>query len=67
MRKIQLLTNSISRKNFMALTGLFLCLFLVIHLAGNLQLLLPAEKAHWQYNYYSEILTHNYIIKFISY
>ena len=27
----------------MALTGLFLCFFLVIHLFGNLQLLLPAE------------------------
>lgn len=67
MSKISILSNSISRKNFMALTGLFLCFFLVIHLAGNLQLLLPAEKAHWQYNYYSELLTHNYLIKFISY
>ncbi len=51
----------------MALTGLFLCLFLVIHLAGNLQLLLPAERAQIQYNFYSELLTHNIIIKVISY
>lgn len=51
----------------MALTGLFLCLFLVIHLAGNLQLLLPAERAQVQYNLYSEILSHNIIIKVIAY
>lgn len=40
-----LLKSSIGKKVFMALTGLFLCLFLVGHLAGNLQLLLPAENA----------------------
>ena len=38
-----LLRHTLSRKNLMALTGLFLCFFLVIHLFGNLQLLLPAE------------------------
>lgn len=59
--------NSLGRKNLMAVTGLFLCLFLVIHLAGNLQLLLPADRARLQYNLYSEILTHNIIIKAISY
>ena len=51
----------------MALTGLFLCVFLVIHLAGNLQLLLPAEQARAQYNLYSELLSHNILIKVISY
>ena len=59
--------NSLARKNLMALTGLFLCFFLVIHLAGNLQLLLPVERAHLQYNHYSELLSHNYLIKAISY
>ena len=39
-----LLSHKLSRKNLMALTGLFLCLFLVIHLFGNLQLLLPVEE-----------------------
>jgi hypothetical protein len=34
----------------MALTGLFLCLFLVVHLFGNLQLLSPVEVAQWQFN-----------------
>jgi succinate dehydrogenase / fumarate reductase cytochrome b subunit len=64
---MRILSNSINRKNLMALTGLFLCLFLVIHLAGNLQLLLPADRAQTQYNFYSELLSHNYLIKFISY
>ena len=59
--------NSLVRKNLMALTGLFLCLFLVIHLAGNLQLLLPPDRAQIQYNHYSELLSHNILIKIISY
>lgn len=50
----------------MAFTGLFLCLFLVIHLAGNLQLLLPPERASFQFNLYSRILSGNIIIKVIS-
>jgi succinate dehydrogenase / fumarate reductase, cytochrome b subunit len=61
------LSNGIVRKNLMALTGLFLCVFLVIHLAGNLQLLLPAEQARVQYNLYSELLSHNILIKVIAY
>jgi succinate dehydrogenase / fumarate reductase cytochrome b subunit len=51
----------------MALTGLFLCLFLVIHLLGNLQLFLPEERAHRQFNLYSHILSENIIIMVISY
>jgi succinate dehydrogenase / fumarate reductase cytochrome b subunit len=61
------LDNSLVRKNLMAFTGLFLCFFLVIHLAGNLQLLLPPEKAQIQYNHYSELLSHNILIKLVSY
>ncbi|NLU94165.1 succinate dehydrogenase cytochrome b subunit [Chitinophaga sp. Ak27] len=59
--------QTLSRKNWMAFTGLFLCLYLVIHLAGNLQLFLPAERAHRQFNLYSHILSGNLIIKAISY
>ncbi len=55
------------RKNLMGLTGLFLCLFLVIHLFGNLQLLLPARLAQWQFNFYSKLLSENILIKLISY
>ena len=51
----------------MALTGLFLCFFLVIHLFGNLQLLLPTEAARWQFNFYSRLLSENLFIQLISY
>ncbi len=51
----------------MALTGFFLCLFLLIHLFGNLQLLLPAEVARWQFNFYSKLLSENIFIELISY
>src|SRR5580692_13086141 len=61
------LSHTLSRKNLMALTGLFLCLFLVIHLFGNLQLLLPAETARWQFNFYSKLLSENLFIQLISY
>lgn len=59
--------TTLLRKNLMALTGLFLCMFLVIHLAGNLQLLLPEEEAQMKFNQYSKILSGNYIVKAISY
>ena len=59
--------GTLSRKNLMALTGLFLCFFLVIHLFGNLQLLLPAKVAHWQFNFYSKLLSENIFIELISY
>src|ERR1700731_2486963 len=65
MRK--LLSHTLSRKNLMALTGFFLCFFLVIHLFGNLQLLLPAEVARWQFNFYSKLLSENLFIELISY
>ncbi len=60
------MTSTLIRKYLMALTGLFLCLFLVIHLAGNLQLLLPPERASAQFNLYSRILSGNILIKVIS-
>ena len=65
MRK--LLSHTLTRKNLMALTGFFLCFFLVIHLFGNLQLLLPAEVARWQFNFYSKLLSENLFIELISY
>jgi len=51
----------------MALTGLFLCLFLVVHLLGNLQLILPPEDALSSFNSYSRFMTSNPLIKVISY
>lgn len=61
------MTTTLIRKNLMALTGLFLCVFLVVHLAGNLQLLLPRQEAMIKFNEYSRILSGNYLIKVISY
>lgn len=60
-------TNALSRKNLMALTGLFLSFFLVIHLAGNLQLLLPADEAQPAYNAYSRFLSGFWPVKFVAY
>jgi succinate dehydrogenase / fumarate reductase cytochrome b subunit len=59
-------TSSIQYKLIMAGTGLFLCFFLVIHLLGNLQLLLPAEAAKEQFNWYSHLLAGNMFIKIVS-
>lgn len=44
MSKSVLLKSSIAKKYWMALTGLFLCTFLVGHLAGNLQLVLKTGE-----------------------
>lgn len=54
-------------KLWMALTGLFLCIFLIIHLLGNLQLFLPPDEAQNQFNWYSQLLSNNILIKGISY
>lgn len=51
----------------MALTGLFLSFFLIIHLAGNLQLLLPETEAKIQYNAYSEFLGGNPLVLAVSF
>ena len=59
--------STLSRKNLMAVTGLFLCFFLVIHLLGNLQLLLPANEANASFNSYSALLSGNIFIRLISY
>ena len=49
----------------MALTGLFLILFLVVHLIGNLQLL--HDDQGQAFNIYAYTMTHNPFIKVISY
>lgn len=48
----------------MSLTGLFLMLFLVIHLLGNLQLL--KDDGGEAFNTYAYFMTHNPLIKFVS-
>ena len=67
MSKSAILKSSIAKKWWMALTGLFLCLFLVGHLLGNLQLLIPGDDGQRAFNEYSYFMTHNPFIKILSY
>jgi len=60
-----LIRSSLGRKYFMALTGLFLCLFLVVHMVGNLQLF--NDDGGKSFNEYTYFMTHNPVIKLISY
>ncbi len=61
---VNFLTSSIGRKLVMSLTGLFLCLYLVIHVAGNLQLFLGDDgKA---FNSYAYFMTHNPLISIVA-
>lgn len=59
------LTSTIGRKLLMALTGLFLILFLVVHLIGNLQLLKSDQGE--AFNIYAQFMTSNPLIITISY
>jgi succinate dehydrogenase / fumarate reductase, cytochrome b subunit len=61
----KLLTSTLGRKLLMALTGLFLILFLVVHLIGNLQLL--KNDGGEAFNVYAKFMTSNPIIVTISY
>ncbi len=56
-------SSSIGRKLIMSITGLFLCLFLVIHMAGNMQLLLADSCV---FNTYAYDMTHNPLIMVVS-
>ena len=55
------------RKSIIALTGLFLCLFLIVHLSANCILILPEETARELYNAYSTTLRENPLIQIIAY
>jgi succinate dehydrogenase / fumarate reductase cytochrome b subunit len=58
-------SSSIGKKSLMSLTGLFLILFLVIHLIGNLQLLHDDQGR--AFNVYAKFMTSNPLIKTVSY
>lgn len=55
------------RKTVIALTGLFLCLFLIVHLSANCILILPEAIARGLYNGYATFLRENPLIKLIAY
>lgn len=62
---LKMFYTTVGRKLVMALTGLFLCVFLVEHLYGNLELYkLDAGAA---FNAYGEILVHNLLIRTVEY
>jgi len=67
---IDFLMSSLGKKIIMSLTGLFLCLFLVVHMIGNLQLFVPSPEGHppgFVFNMYAYMMTHNPLIKVVSY
>lgn len=59
------ITSSIGKKVIMSLTGLFLIIFLLVHLVGNLQLL--AGDGGQAFNEYAYFMTNNPVIKATSY
>ena len=58
------LFSSIGRKIIMSLTGIFLILFLTVHLIGNLQLL--AGDGGEKFNIYADFMGHNTLVQIIS-
>jgi len=61
----QTFNSSLGKKLIMALTGLFLCTFLIVHLAGNLQLFQNDEG--YAFNVYANFLTHFPPIEVVAY
>ncbi|MCE2731816.1 MAG: succinate dehydrogenase cytochrome b subunit [Flammeovirgaceae bacterium] len=61
---ITLFTSTLGRKLLMALTGLFLILFLAVHLIGNLQLL--KDDGGRAFNVYAEFMSTNPLIQIVS-
>lgn len=59
------LSSTLGRKLLMAATGLFLIIFLVVHLSGNLQLLRADDGR--AFNIYAQFMTTNVFIKTTSY
>ncbi len=59
------LSSSLGRKVIMSLTGLFLIIFLLVHLIGNLQLL--KDDGGQAFNIYAKFMTTNGLIKVSSY
>ena len=61
----QTFNSSLGKKLIMALTGLFLCTFLIVHLAGNL--LLFKNDGGYAFNVYANFLTHFPPIEVVAY
>lgn len=61
------MNNMFIRKWIIAATGLFLCIFLIVHLSANSILLLPEDIARGLYNSYSTLLRENAVINIVAY
>lgn len=59
------LTSSLGKKLIMSLTGLFLCMFLIVHLIGNFQLF--NNDSGYSFNNYAYFMTTFTPIKVVSY
>ena len=55
------------RKSVIAATGLFLCIFLIVHLSANALLVFPEATARGLYNSYSTTLRESTFITVIAY
>jgi len=60
-------SSKIFQKALAALSGIFLILFLIGHLVGNLQLFIPGESGQKQFNTYALFMTTNPAVKLLSY
>ena len=58
------LTSSLGQKVIMSLTGIFLILFLIVHMSGNLQLL--SDDGGRSFNIYAAFMSENPFIRVIS-
>lgn len=67
MAKSGILGSSIAKKYWMAITGLFLVSFLIVHLLGNLQLLDLSVEGQEKFNVYAKFMTTFPLIKIVSY
>lgn len=63
---ISYFNSTIFRKTLAGLSGLFLVLFLLGHLLGNLQLFIPGEGGQKQFNEYALFMTTNPAVKILS-
>ena len=63
---ISYFNSTIFRKTWAGLSGLFLVLFLLGHLLGNLQLFIPGEGGQKQFNEYALFMTTNPAVKILS-
>jgi succinate dehydrogenase / fumarate reductase cytochrome b subunit len=61
----EFLNSSVGRKWLMALTGLFLCLFVLVHMTGNLQLF--KNDGGMAFNQYAVFMTTFPLVKAVSY